>query len=286
VDVSGIRIALTCEDQAHRALATFLADRVIVDEAAKRGSSDWLNEESLAWLRTFSGLNEPPGTPDHERYYPHKHARRDIEEQGRRPLIGGWPVKLSGHINGKPLKPAATFWRNVFMLFAAQDGPPDALIVVHDTDGDRWRLDGMEQALELVESLDQPMPVLVATPHQDAEAWFVAGFDPLDETERRRLDQVTEQLSFCPPREPQRLTAHPNDARTDAKRVLRMLVLGGDESRPPSLDELPDLCQRTLTDLDRLQQRGGACLLAAYLRTIRERLVPLFIPETGPGRRG
>jgi len=144
-----------------------------------------------------------------------------------------------------------------------------------NTDGDPRRLAGLKQAFE---GFSWPLPILVAAPHQDAEAWFVAGFVPLNDAEQRRLSEIKGRLSFDPAEEPHRLTAHPNDAPTDAKRVLRILLLDEDESRPPGLDELPDLCTRTLTDLGRLERRGQRCGLSDFLADLRSRLVPLLIP--------
>lgn len=272
----GVRIAIACEDQAHRSLATFLADRVILDEAAR--SADWIDEASLDWYRTYCGRGDTDEHPPHRRFYPLSQASRDAEGlAGQR--VGGRPIRIHGHINGKPLRPEASFWRRVFMLFAVAGQPPDALIVAHDTDGDLDRIEDLEQALELSWSF----PIIVATPHQDAEAWFMAGLAPMSEAEKRRLQELRDELGFHPHEQPERLTAHPNDARTDAKRVLRVVMFDEDESRPPSLEELPELCSRTLTDLALLERRGEACRLNAFLRTLRAVLVPLLIPRRPPG---
>lgn len=125
--------------------------------------------------------------------------------------------------------------------------------------------------------------MILAVPHQDAEAWFVAGFRPESKEERLRLTECQMILGFDAPVEPHRLTAHPNDARTDAKRVLRILVFDENASRPPALEELQDLCDRTLNDLGLLERRGAGCGLAAFLDALRGTLVPHFIP--GPPER-
>lgn len=272
----GVRIAIACEDQAHRWLVTSLADRVILDEAT-RASADWIEPASLDWYRTYGGRGDTGHLPEHRRFYPLSQASRDAVEL----RIGGKAVRTHGHILGKPLRPEAGFWRKVFLLFAAETEPPDVLIVAHDTDGDLDRIDDMEQARAVLSSLPSPFPILLATPHQDAEAWFVAGFVPESDGERRRLQERTHELGFPPHDNPERLTAHPNDARTDAKRVLRILVFDDDASRSPSLDELPELCARTLTNLPLLERRGGACRLAALIRAMREILAPM-LPFTSP----
>lgn len=208
------------------------------------------------------------------RFYSLMRARNDVEELGKLPRIAGQPIRLTGYMDGKPLKPEAAFWRRVFLLFAAEEPPPDVLIVVRDTDGDLRRLEGLGQALDFLRTFPRPLPVVVAAPNQDAEAWFVAGFVPQDEPERRRLKERTEILSFNPSEEPHRLTARPNEAPTDAKRVLRILVFNEDQSRPPSVEELPDLCERTLHDLALLERRGERCGLSPFLRDLRATLVP------------
>jgi hypothetical protein len=271
VPSSGVRIVLAGEDQAHRALMTHLADRVLLDEAAKR-SADWINDESLQFFRSYSGRGDED-RPEHLRFYPLAQAKADAEDLPKHRTIGGRRIKLHGHIDGKPLRPEAGFWRRVLLLLAGDDPPPDLLIVAHDTDGDRARVKDLEQAV----ALTHPIPVIIAAPHQDAEAWFVAGFRPRSDAEHRRLSERRKELSFDPPEEPHRLTAHPNDARTDAKRVLRIFVFDEDASRAPTLEEMGDLCERTLDDLALLERRGEACGLAAFLAAVRSTLAPRVI---------
>lgn len=267
---STVRIVLVCEDQAHRALATFLADQVILDEALRRGA-DWINDASLGYYRRYSGLCEREGEPEEERYYPLGQAKADARDYKG-------PARLNGHINGQPAGLEASLWRRVFVLVASIDPPPDALVVVHDTDGDIKRRTGLDQALSAMKDLPHALPVVVAMPHQDAEAWFVAGFVPQNPHERLRLDECKKELAFLPPEEPHRLTAHPNDAPTDAKRVLQILLHGENRSRPPSRAELPALCDRTLRDRSLLTRRGRLAQLSAYLDDLRTILVPVVIP--------
>lgn len=273
--IEGLRIAIACEDQAHRALATFLADRVLLDEAGLR-AADWVNGDSIDYYRFYCGLDEGSGHDEataHRRFYSLSHARRDAEAFGDRVRIGNKPVKLRGSIDGKPLEPEAQFWRRVLVLFGALPRPPDVLIVVHDTDGDLNRLRGLEQAL----AVHEVFPVITATPHQDAEAWFLAGFVPQDKMERSRLEERKRELGFYPNEAAHRLTAHPNDSRKDAKRVLRILFFGENASKPPTLEELPEVCERALSDLALLEQRGVECRLVEFIRQLRHILVPLVL---------
>lgn len=142
---NGIRIAVAGEDQAHRALVTYLADRVLLDEAAKR-AAHWINAESLQSLRTYAGRSEDDHRPEHLRFYSLARAKGDAEELPKHLTIGGRRIKLHGHIDGKPLRPEAGFWRRVLLLLACDDPPPEVLIVAHDTDGDLARIKDLEQA--------------------------------------------------------------------------------------------------------------------------------------------
>ena len=75
----GVRIAIACEDQAHRWLVTSLADRVILDEAT-RASADWIEPASLDWYRTYGGRGDTGHLPEHRRFYPLSQASRDAVE--------------------------------------------------------------------------------------------------------------------------------------------------------------------------------------------------------------
>lgn len=266
------RIALVCEDEAHVALATGLIDRIVLHEAREAGA-DYIDEETIDYYRRYSGLR------GNERYYPLTDARRDVEVLDRRPMIGGRPVRLTGHIRGRPLCPEAAMWRRIFALFVAQDAPPAAIIVVRDTDRKEARLSGLEQALELMRvEVAAPLPIVAATPEPEAEAWLVAGFVPVNENERKRLVALAQKISFDPTRQPHRLSAGSGNAPTDAKRVLRILFFDEDESKPPSREELPDVCDRAFADLALLRERGGECLLVAFLEDVRSTLVPVLVP--------
>lgn len=265
---SAVRIALVCEDDAHYFLATVLTDRVIVHEAATRGAS-WV-EDYLESVRSYEG----PASGEDD-YYSMPRAKQVAEELGRTVSVGGRPIKLRGFIDGHRLDPEAGFWRRVLLFFAAQRPAPDLVLIMKDTDGDGARLGGLRQALSLLRDV---LPVIVAAPHQDAEAWFMAGFVAESERERTALAACVRSLLFDPCEEPHRLTAQPNEAATDAKRVLRRVAFGEDRSRPPTREELPALCERTLNDLARLRRRGGGCGLVAFLDQVKEVVVPRVIP--------
>jgi hypothetical protein len=87
--------------------------------------------------------------------------------------------------------------------------------------------------------------------------------------EREAFDGLRRSLSFDPALQSHRLTSHPNDAATDAKRVLHALC-GGDRDR-----------RRTcIADSSLLRQRGTANGLTAFLTEVDDRLVPMLGPRS------
>lgn len=152
-------------------------------------------------------------------------------------------------------------WRSVLMLFCRSEPRPDAVLLVRDLDGYAERLAGIDQ---IRAGYPWPFALVVATPQPEIEAWEITGHVPRSDAERQRLAAMSAQISFDPTTRSHRLTSHPNDAMTDAKRVLAGLGLD-DEGRARCLD-----------DHARLRQRGQGNHLAAFLDEIEARLVPLF----------
>ncbi|AKT37745.1 hypothetical protein [Chondromyces crocatus] len=267
-----LRVALACEDQAQRSLLVHLTRNVVEREARERGAH-WLTDlldEQLA----FCGLRDHEGTPAHLRCY----LLQNITEDFQALRIQGRPVRLNALRDGRPAGAETQRWRRLVLLFEVQPVPPDVLIVALDTDG------YPERRAELEAAMPSPPPlcILLATPHPEAEAWFIAGFEPRDPREQARLEAFkrdpARKLNFVPTEEPHRLTSHPNEAPTDAKRVLRLLMFGDATSRPPDLDELPALSERLLSNLELLSRRGEASHLTDFLHQLRKRLVPLLLP--------
>ncbi len=112
---------------------------------------------------------------------------------------------------------AQVLWR-----FQERAPPPDIVVLVRDLDGNPARCDGIEQVCQ---GLPWSFSVIAATPEPEIEAWLISGFVPVTHDEHTRLEQVRHDLSFDPTLQSHRLTSHPNDARTDAKRVLKQLCL-------------------------------------------------------------
>jgi hypothetical protein len=107
----------------------------------------------------------------------------------------------------------------------------------------------------------------VGLAHPDRESWVLAGFEPRNAGEIRRLEQVHQDLRFDPCREPERLN-HPQSGQLrHRKTVLRRLV-DGDPDRERA-------CWQDCS-LQILEERGLKNGLADFFAEIRERLVPIF----------
>ncbi|NVB42888.1 hypothetical protein G6O69_34020 [Pseudenhygromyxa sp. WMMC2535] len=177
---------------------------------------------------------------------------------------GGRPLKLHGKIAGQPLKPEASMVRRLLTAFDMARPRPELVILARDGDGRvEERRAGFDQ---VVTGLEWDFPIILAMPEPEAEAWLVCGFDPRNDTEARRLEDLG--LNFNPRAQPERLTSRPNHAPTDAKRVLQALT-DGDKARIEACLDHP---------LDELGRRGERAGLGQLLADLREHLLPLLDP--------
>ncbi|MBN2195247.1 MAG: hypothetical protein JW751_20690 [Polyangiaceae bacterium] len=239
-------VGVACEDDGHFSVVTRLVDETVL------AAHDWLDgvlDDCRSW-------RDVHGNPGWYKYDPDDaQILRPIEIDGKR-------IARHGHIGGEPLKPEARMWRNVLLLFSRAEPRPEVVILARDLDGDQRRRAGLVQVRD---GLPWPFRVVVAAAQPEVEAWRVAGFVPIDERERATLAEVRTDLSFDPTVQSHRLTSHPNDAATDAKRVLARLC-GDDQDRR-------DLC---LADRARLRGHGVENGLAAFLDEVDDHIVPQF----------
>jgi hypothetical protein len=135
------------------------------------------------------------------------------------------------------------------------------VVLARDLDGYPNRRAGLEQVCT---GLSWPFAIVAATPEPEIEGWIVSGFVPRNEGEQRSLEQLRHELSFDPTLQSHRLTSHPNDAPTDAKRVLSRLCNGE-----------PDREHACLVR-DVLHQRGATNWACAFLDDVDQRVLPLF----------
>lgn len=266
-------IALVGEDGAHAVLLAALT-RTSIARGALAAGREWI-VDNLVHDPAFHGQEDLGDVLPGLRY------TSSIRFDPNSIRIDGKPLRLRGLrglVDGRPQEPEAHRWRQVLTGILASEPSPEIVLVARDTDGAPEKIAGLRQVVQYLESRNPDRVIIFAAPHQDAECWFVAGFEPQSPREAEALAQVVRELAFDPRLHPERLTAHPNDARTDAKRVLRRLMLLDVASAPLAPDELRDTHDRLLGDLGRLRQRGLATGLVDFLDDLHRRVVPRFVP--------
>lgn len=263
-------VALVGEDTTHAVLLGSLL-RAVVGQAALAAGRGWI-ADNLEHDPVFHGDEDLGAVCPGLRYT--SSIRIDLRDVDLL-RIAGRRVKTRGFLDGRPQSPEAHKWRLILLKLLSAE--PDVVLVAKDTDGDASRLAGLEQVLEFFRARDATRVIILAAPHQDAESWLVAGFDPDAPREHKALEVVCRELGFDPRQQPERLTAHPNDARTDAKRVLRRLLLLADDSLALTPDELAGNRDRLLGDVSRLERRGAGTGLRAFLDELQHRVVPVIV---------
>jgi hypothetical protein len=175
---------------------------------------------------------------------------------------------IFGKFGGQPGQPDAYMARLALLLLASSERRPDAVLLVRDSDGDARRREGLEQARDFkLNGNAWPFPVLIGVAEPKRECWVLAGFDPQGPEEIEWLEKSERRLSFHPIREAHRLDAREHGAKNDAKRALDELTQGDPARERPCLGETP---------LAVLEERGAKTGLTAYLKEVRERLVPVL----------
>lgn len=242
-------IAVVCEADADRRAATLLSDRVL------RETIEWISPETLPYLRRYRGLGDQD---------PYLKCSSVKEIASRRRVV------VHGFVGGEPRKPDAAMAERALVLLATSETPPGAVILTRDTDKERARRDGYDQARG---AQRWPFAVIIGVAETKRECWILAGYEPRDDAEREILSRERTELGFDPLSSAEQLTASERGARRDAKRVLDALT-GGDPDREDACLEEPPLAL--------LRQRGANTGLASYLQEIEDRLVPLFDPSVTP----
>jgi hypothetical protein len=176
--------------------------------------------------------------------------------------------KRHGHFDGDlPGEPDARAGRKALALVQHHRPEAIAVILLRDADNQPERLLGLNQARTEHEGQSNPLKVVIGVAKPNREAWVLLGFQPKNDIERSRLEELKLENSFDPTQEPHRLRSGRNDPRSrNAKHALARLT-GDDFSREePCWSE---------TLLEVLQVNGKDCGLKAYLEEVELRLVPL-----------
>ena len=264
---SRIRIAIAGEDQAHRVLATRLIDAAILE----RADGGWPEPAELSQCRIYCGLCVPPDAPTCDHYYPFFTLDADLRAQ-----LGKKPFRVN-RIGDQPAN-QATWFISLYQIFALAQPRPEVLVGMRDTNDPRLRDDAERACHYIINTLGSAMTLSFGLIYRDAEAWFVAGLTDV----AARIALAKQQLCFDPCAEPERLTAQPNSALTDAKRVLRFLLsdtptLAATPSIALSGPEAEALAERTLGDLDVLA-RAASTGLGEFIASLRTRIAPRILP--------
>lgn len=235
------RLGITAESTSDVRLLEGLVDRILVARI------DWIEPEVLDAYRTWCG-------PEGEDWLRLGKATKRARERG----FGG----LYGRFDGEPGAEEALMFRAVFLLFAEEDVPPEALVVHRDTDG---KGPERRRGFELAAAREWPFAAVLAFPDPEMEAWLVATWSAEDDGDRRAHEAVRERLGFDPILEPHRLTSGRKTDKRDSKKALDQLCAQGRSAA----DRWETL------EMDQLTRAATTCGLTDFLRGVVDVLVPL-----------
>lgn len=239
-----LSLAIVCEADADRAIATGLTDRVLCAHA------EWIEPVVLDAYREWRGLSA--GEP----YLKiHQVPARARERK----------LRAHGHFESIPGEPMAHVARLAFLLLASADKHVDAVVILIDSDDDPARRKGLLQAREV---RPWPFPIIIGVAHAKRECWVLGGYIAEDELEAERIKALRQELGFDPCKVPHELTAQGDVDKRSAKRILAILSQGNHLRETACWQE---------TNLATLVETGQATGLADYVAEVRERLVPLFV---------
>ncbi|HEX7837676.1 MAG TPA: hypothetical protein VF469_09450 [Kofleriaceae bacterium] len=184
---------------------------------------------------------------------------------------------VRGHFNGRPGGFGSTTARKAFLIARAlhkrtPSEPIDAVVLLWDTDHQ-----ADERRLAVSVARDEarqwaPFQIVCGFPDPEREAWVLAGFDPCDDIERQRLDELHRDLGFSPVHHAIRLRDKDPGALRDIKRVLTVLT-GEDPDREARCWIEPSLAT--------LRERGAATGLSTFLNDL-EAVLPALLGVGSP----
>jgi len=249
-----MKLATICEAPSDRTIVQDLVDRTVIE------SVEWAQDGVLDAMRTWYGSVTANG----ETWI--------LEWTSISSLAKLLNIKMHGHFNGEPGEPdAATARRAVLVLQRVLE--PDAVFLIRDADNQVIRRKGLEQARQHFSS--HPVRIVIGLANAEREAWVLAGFVPVGETEDARLRSERQNLGFDPTVHSERLTAGRDDtAKRSPKRVLKFLL---NDSKEREFE-----CWQT-TSLQTLKDHGNENGLKEFLEEVETLVVPMFIGRNMEG---
>jgi len=242
------QFVVVCEAEADFAIATHLAERVIIEQV------DWIDEDQLQNCPLWVNLDRTT------RFLKWKDVKELATQESIPPILAAFEGR-----RGEPDARNAKRALQLFKRWRMQGRQIDGVFFVRDDDGDPGRLAGLNQARSSEDEFGDHIVIGVAQPKR--ECWVLAGFAPLDQQEANCVAELRQKLSFDPCLESHRLTAKPDHEVRSAKRVLNLLTEKNYERE--------EACWRR-TSLETLRERGESSGLTAFLAEVEDRLVPLF----------
>ncbi|MGL5096208.1 MAG: hypothetical protein ACRDD1_11505 [Planctomycetia bacterium] len=183
------RFAVVYEADADFRTGTALADRVLIEAIG------WL-EEVLAHQREWVG--ESP-------------TKEKLTWKSMGPLALAAKIRKHGFVDGTPKTIEAGSARRAILYLKAVFGDLAGIVLLRDQDGQTDRRLGLEQARA---EHHGPPAIVIGLAVIEREAWVVAGFEPKDVDEQKRLDAERRTLGFNPCVDSHELTTPPSEARS------------------------------------------------------------------------
>jgi len=262
-----VKLVAFCEAPADFRLVSGLVDRVL-----RESGPSWVtdNLDTPEVVRTWHA-----DAPD--RRYIDVHRLNDCTDRLRERGIRVRRVR--GHFDGHPGDAAGPMARKAFLIAEAlhrhaPGEPIDAVVLVFDCDEQHAeRPRGVRAARDEARRW-APFHILCGFPDPEREAWVLAGFEPCDEREQQRLDDLHRELGFSPVLHAVRLRDKGHGAPRNIKRVLGVLISDDHHRKARCWTEPP---------LATLRERGDATGLAVFLEELEAALRALCAAGTPRG---
>lgn len=205
-----MRLVAFCEAAADFRIASDLVDRVLRHEGP-----DWI----------AGVLDTAPEAARSWRDDGHGHAffvLRDLSKH-----VDSLAVRVPhGHFDGRPGAADALMGRTAFAIvrnLVKRGEAIDAALLIRDMDDRPDRQTGLGQARTEAQNW-ATFRIILGCARPKREAWVLGGFEPESDDERARLNELRRELGFQPHEHAHRLDAKDEQAKRNAKRVLRALV--------------------------------------------------------------